>query len=123
VPNNACYIRTTVRNENLNTLQVEIGDKATSYAEYKTPIELCKAGEYQDYIYKDNGSWYIHKEIGKFNMEDLSPYVHNATYWQSNFNAENGIMSIRVGKSNFPQLNILDIANRWKSTSFTYGGG
>ena len=30
-----------------------------------TPIELCKIGTYQDYIYKDNGSWYLHKEIGK----------------------------------------------------------
>lgn len=29
------------------------------------PIELCKIGTYQDYIYKDNGSWYLHKEIGK----------------------------------------------------------
>ncbi len=28
-------------------------------------IELCKIGDYQDYIYKDNDSWYLHKEIGK----------------------------------------------------------
>jgi len=29
------------------------------------PIELCKIGTYQDYIYKEDGSWYLHKEIGK----------------------------------------------------------
>ena len=28
-------------------------------------IELCKIGTYQDKIYKDNGKWYLHKEIGK----------------------------------------------------------
>ena len=28
-------------------------------------IELCEIGDYQDYIYKNNSSWYIHKEIGK----------------------------------------------------------
>jgi len=28
-------------------------------------IELCKIGDYQDYIYKDNGKWYKHSEIGK----------------------------------------------------------
>ena len=28
-------------------------------------IELCKIGDYQDYIYKANGNWYKHTEIGK----------------------------------------------------------
>ena len=28
-------------------------------------IELCKIGDYQDYIYKQNGNWYIHKVIDK----------------------------------------------------------
>lgn len=46
--------------------QLEKGSKVNSYSEYgTTPIELCKIGDYQDYIYKDNGSWYLHKEIGK----------------------------------------------------------
>ena len=31
-----------------------------------TPIELCKIATYQDYIYKENDSWYLHKEIGKY---------------------------------------------------------
>ena len=41
-----------------------------------TPIELCKIGTYQDYIYKDNGSWYLHKEIGKvvFNGSETTRY-------------------------------------------------
>jgi hypothetical protein len=28
-------------------------------------IELCKIGNYQDYIYKENNKWYKHSEIGK----------------------------------------------------------
>ena len=28
-------------------------------------MELCKIGNYQDYIYKDSDKWYLHKEIGK----------------------------------------------------------
>lgn len=31
-----------------------------------TSIELCKIGTYQDRIYKSNGNWYLHKEIGKY---------------------------------------------------------
>lgn len=38
------------------------GSTATSYAPYFTPIELCKIGDYQDYIYKSGDDWYIHKE-------------------------------------------------------------
>ena len=46
-------------------LMIEKGSQATSYSPYKTPIELCEIGDYQDRIYKDNGTWYLHKEIGK----------------------------------------------------------
>ena len=28
-------------------------------------IELCKIGDYQDSIVKDNGKWYLNKQIGK----------------------------------------------------------
>jgi hypothetical protein len=43
---------------------LEAGDVATTYAPYKTPIELCKLGTFQDYIWKDGESWKIHKAIG-----------------------------------------------------------
>ena len=37
------------------------------YSPYKTPIELCKIGDYQDYLYKDltTNKWYKHKAIEK----------------------------------------------------------
>jgi hypothetical protein len=46
--------------------QLELGSNANSYTPFGTaPIELCKIGNYQDYIYKDSDKWYLHKEIGK----------------------------------------------------------
>ena len=47
----------------LNSIQVTKGSTAQYITD--TPIELCKIGTYQDYIYKENDKWYLHKEIGK----------------------------------------------------------
>ena len=41
--------------ETYNSLQIEKGSQATTYAPYKTPIELCKIGNYQDRIFKSSG--------------------------------------------------------------------
>lgn len=49
----------------IDSIQVEAGSQATSYADYFEPIELAKIGNYQDYIWNDDGTWKIHKEIGK----------------------------------------------------------
>lgn len=49
----------------LDSIQIEKGSTASSYSAYFTPIELCKIGTYQDRIYKDNGKWWLHKEVGK----------------------------------------------------------
>lgn len=47
-------------------IQLELGSTATSYAPYFEPIELCKIGDYQDYIYKSGSDWYVHKAVGKY---------------------------------------------------------
>lgn len=75
IPNNTEYIRVWMSyatNTNISKTSVmqyepmiEKGTQRTSYSPYFTPIELCKIGDYQDYIYKNNGDWYLHKEIGK----------------------------------------------------------
>jgi hypothetical protein len=41
------------------------GAPSSTYAPYFTPIELCKIGTYQDRIYKNDGKWYIEKQVGK----------------------------------------------------------
>lgn len=50
----------------LDSVQIELGSQATTYAPYFTPIELCKIGTYQDYIYKSGDDWYVHKDCGKY---------------------------------------------------------
>ena len=63
---NTRYI-TMSRNANIDTskAQLERGSIITQFAPYFTPIELCKIDNYQDYIYKSSGKWYVRKEIGK----------------------------------------------------------
>ena len=45
-------------------IMVEKGSTATTYEQYYN-IELCKIGNYQDYIYKSNDKWYKKGYIGK----------------------------------------------------------
>jgi hypothetical protein len=45
---------------------IEAGSQATAYVQFFEPIELCKFGAYQDYIWKDGEEWKIHKATGKY---------------------------------------------------------
>ena len=71
--NDTYYIRTVVTTADINIAQLEKGSTATSFVEHQEQtfqvnlgdIELCKIGDYQDKIYKNNGKWYLNKQIGK----------------------------------------------------------
>jgi phage-related protein len=76
----------------LDSIQIEEGSNANQYTPYgTTPIELNKIGTYQDYIYKENDKWYLHKETGKVvfdgseswqdrpNFNDCDRFVLNTT--------------------------------------------
>ena len=54
-------------NVDVTKIQLEKGSSITSYAAYFEPIELCKIGDYQDYIYKNltDNKWYVHKAVDK----------------------------------------------------------
>lgn len=66
-------IRIIKSSQTLNNWQIEKGSTATtykphqeqSYVFYLEDLELCKIGDYQDYIYKSNNTWYKYKAIGK----------------------------------------------------------
>lgn len=53
--------------------QLELGEQESSFEPYQEqtfPIslgstELCKIGDYQDYIWRDGDTWKVHKDIGK----------------------------------------------------------
>ena len=61
--------------KSLATMQVETGYEKTDYAAYFKPIELCKLGNYQDYIYKDGDDWKVHKATNDVTLT-------GAEYWQ-----------------------------------------
>lgn len=56
------------------------------YAPYKTPIELCKIGDYQDRIYKNNSKWYLYKEIDKVVLNGTQTISKSASGTQYNVN-------------------------------------
>ena len=78
-PNNAYYFRftgnvNTSTGININNVMVHKGSTATTYEPYQQSqsysinlgsLELCKLGDYQDYIYKENKKWYKYGAIGK----------------------------------------------------------
>ena len=93
----------------LETLQIEEGSTATPYEPYQSqtyPInlgamELCKIGDYQDYIYKDNGKWYKHSEIDKVVLdgsENWSIQSYNNQYY---FRLATAIQNQINGYSNY----------------------
>lgn len=79
---NTEYVGVSVRVAETNAFQIEKGTQTTSYAPYFTPIELCKIGDYQDKIYRQNGNWYLHKEVGKVVLNG----TENWTFYNSNSN-------------------------------------
>ena len=84
-------VSTYTYQEIMETIQVECS-KANTYTPYgTTPIELNKIGTYQDYIYKENDKWYLHKETGKVVLNGTESWEQNGendTYGQFIYNVE-----------------------------------
>ena len=57
------------------TLQLERGDTASTFAPYFAPIQLCRIGTKQDYIYKSNGNWYVHKDLGNVLLDGTESWA------------------------------------------------
>ena len=66
---------------------LETGSSPTSYESYQSQsytidlgsTELCKIGDYQDYIYESGDDWYVHKATGKI-IVDGSYGGYNSTF-------------------------------------------
>lgn len=67
-------------------------------------IELCKIGDYQDYIYKENNKWYKHSEIGKLNV-DTSTITIRSNYTNIEY-AEITKPNDFIGKGNYNDYNV-----------------
>lgn len=82
-PTNTHFIRAGVYSKGQENVMLKKGSTATtyepyigsSYPLYLGNIELCKIGDYQDYIYKEHGSWYLHKEIGKVVLDGSERWI------------------------------------------------
>lgn len=97
-------------------IQVEKGSQATTYAPYKTPIELCKIGDYQDRIYKNGNKWYLEKKIGKVVLNGSE-----SGWTRSGASTENSF----VGAFNLLTNNIINkyqTSDLWKTNRFIFGG-
>lgn len=71
-----------------SNVQIEEGILPTSYSDYFTPIELAKIGNYQDRIYKNDGKWYIEKQVGKAEMDGSENITEHST--------KNSILGVRL---------------------------
>lgn len=58
------------------SFKIMLSTKDSSYYPYGiTPIELCKIGDYQDYLYKENNKWYstnLFTKINSYNGETIT---------------------------------------------------
>lgn len=67
------------------TVTVSDGTNSQSYTIDLGTIELCKIGDYQDYIYKSGDDWYVHKEVGKYvfnGSEDWLTEPYGTNTWR-----------------------------------------
>ena len=84
----------------LNTLQIELGSQATSYSAYFTPIELCKIGNYQDYIWKDGADWKIHKATGHKQLDAAITGIRQDGNAHADYVSYTGAFAITAGAWN-----------------------
>ena len=88
-----CYVTSDTGvtwNEIINSLQIENGSQASSYASYFNPIKLCQIGKYQDLIYKSGDDWYIHEEIGKYTFTSSETGTYQSSFPRFMINFSHG---------------------------------
>ena len=77
-----------------NDPQLELGSTATAYEPYQGQefevnlgsIELAKIGDYQDRIYKNDGKWYVEKQVGKVVLDGTESWATQNDAFVRNLN-------------------------------------
>ena len=96
-------------------IQIEKGTKANSYTPYGTiPIELCKIGNYQDYIYKDSDKWYKYSAIGKVVLDGSEQWSRSVR--SNGYQFDTGNSGQKNGTNNIQEL----YSNYFKGIAFNY---
>lgn len=113
--------------------QLELGSTATAYETYQGQdyaislgtIELAKIGNYQDRIYKDDGKWYIEKQVGK-QIIDGTTIVRNDSYTQLEYaivpkpadSFAYGNYDSPIGKSIATCATAVDVPGGWNYSAY-----
>ena len=114
IPNNCKYLvfhsteLKTVYGLELTNPMIEQNNMATTYEPYQQQsyvfyledLVLCKIGNYQDYIYKSNNKWYIHKDIGKVVLDGSENWAKSGSYSNAFFTNISGAKDIPVSGDN-----------------------
>lgn len=90
------YTSGTEINAVIEELQLEVGSTATEFQPYQSQsytvdlgtTQLCKIGDYQDYIYKSGDNWYLHKVCEKYTFTGSENWVSIA-YGTNSWNLSN----------------------------------
>ena len=79
--------------------------------------ELCKIGDYQDYIYKSGDDWYVHKEVGKYIFDGSESWTAGI-YGTNSWILANVIMTqYDTAKAQILSTKFRGVANNDRSTS------
>ena len=111
-------VEVTISNENnteSKTLPVSLGN-----------IELCKIGDYQDYLYKNNGKWYKYNAINKLVLngsENWSAHGSIASwfYWDGITNGFTDNTISGYALSNYFTQKAYNTVTSLKNGEFAYG--
>ena len=95
IPENATRIRWFINvqngtNVNISNLKIQLTEGTTpdydfepyqnqSYTIDLGSTELCKIGDYQDYIYKSGDDWYLHKDCEKIAFNSSTGWMKHST--------------------------------------------
>lgn len=111
----------------ISNIQLELGTSSSTYTPYVSQtypislgnIELCKIGDYQDSIVKDNGKWYLNKQIGKVVFDENS---HCSTYTYNNMLGVNFFGSLSTNRTRASGIcNYSNKVGQWSSNSIWIG--
>lgn len=100
-----------------NVVKIDDGQgNEQSYPISLGSIELCKLGDYQDYIWKDGDEWKVHKAIGSYQFDGSEHYRQSGATTASIYVA--GVLSGLGGLIQIPNKN--PVKALLKATHFVF---
>ena len=86
----------------VTNIQLEQGSEATTYEPYYD-YELCKIGDYQDVIYKENNKWYVDKYINKVTFNGSETWKRTQVSASSSYAFWNQYTNLNIPVGKFGQ--------------------